>query len=170
MSDDLSAFILQMQGLCKERDGHWEWIGATTSKGATPIMNWRGKSVMVRRTLLRLKGIDVTGKRATYGCNNPRCVNPSHITTATCSQLRRRDAKNRPRDALWRANISKAVRAKRGKLTDQMVAEIRAADGTQRQIAARYGIAQATVSSIRRGVKLVDYTNPINALVAGRMR
>jgi len=169
MSDDFSAFVLQMQGLCKERDGHWEWIGSTTKKGATPVMNWRGKPVTVRRTLLRLKGIDLTGKLATYSCTNPSCVNPNHITTATYSQLRLRDAKNRPRDALWRANISKTVRANRGKLTDQMIAEIRIADAPQRQIAARYGIAQATVSAIRRGVKLVNYTNPISALVAGRM-
>lgn len=167
MSSDLKAFILQMQGLCKAKDGHWEWIGAMSQPGATPCMNWRGKTVLVRRALLKLKGIDMNGKRATYKCGNPLCVNPEHIITMTPSELRLRDAEKRPRDVLWRAAISQG-RRKNGKLTDEMVAGIRADNRPQRQIAATYGIAQATVSSIRRGVKLVNYLNPIAAHVARR--
>lgn len=50
--------------------------------------------------------------------------------------------------------VTQAVNVRRGlmrKLADAEIAEIAAAPGTQREIAARFGISQAHVSNIKRG-------------------
>lgn len=80
---------------------------------------------------------DVPARRdVAHRCNNKLCVNPLHLYIATRSQ-NHRDAR---RDGL-----------QRGKLTRKDVEEIKAASGLQREIAARFGIAQQTVSCIRSG-------------------
>lgn len=53
------------------------------------------------------------------------------------------------------------------KLNSELAAEIRDAEGTQREIAARFGISQATVSVIKRGKTWRDYFNPFIQLIGG---
>lgn len=85
------------------------------------------------------------GSVVMHACDNPRCVNPAHLSLGT-QQDNIRDAVRKGR---W------AVR----KLTDEDVATIRElrASGVQaKAIAARFGIGRSTVSDIARGVSRTE--------------
>jgi predicted XRE-type DNA-binding protein len=62
------------------------------------------------------------------------------------------------------AKISSVAR-QHAKLNEQLAEEIRQADGTQREIAKRFGVSQATVSVIKRGKTWRDYNNPFAQLI-----
>lgn len=70
-----------------------------------------------------------------HSCDNPPCVNPAHLSAGTQAENMGQMADRRrwPR-----------------KLTDEQMAEVRDADGTQKEIARRYGISQGYVSVIKR--------------------
>lgn len=87
------------------------------------------------------------GHEAAHSCGrgNEGCVNPAHLSwaTKTRNQLDRRR----------HGTKSNAVWGWRGKLSEAQVEEIRALRGsfTQRAIAARFGISDATVRDIYSG-------------------
>lgn len=147
--------VAYLQARTVEVGDCWEWPGA-------PVMRHQGRPQNVRRVIAVEMQLPVEGKLATVKCANPVCCNPEHVVLLTRRQLQQRTAKLtqlHANPARARKLATKARAA--GKLTEAQVAEIRAIEGvTQREIAARYGITQATVSAIRRGVKWKDYSNP----------
>lgn len=146
----------------------WEWNGATQTKSPTPMINYQRKVKPVRRLLAETLGKNITGKFVTCKCRNELCVNPDHLLIVTRKRLQEIVSKERN-------YTSNPVRMKKladkarlnSKLTLELAAEIREAEGTQRAIAARYGISQATVSVIKRGVTWRDYSNPFAQLIGG---
>lgn len=81
-----------------------------------------------------------------HACDNPRCINPEHLVLGT--------HKDNTKDMLskGRSNPPAGTRSATAKLTEAQVREIREANwGTQKQIAARYGIGQDAVSRIKGG-------------------
>lgn len=147
----------------------WEWTGALQSARGSPVMRYERVAQPVRRVIAIELGMQVKGRMATVRCCNSLCVRPEHVVVLTRKQLQQRTAKVTQLHANPTRCRKLAQTARRtAKLTEAQVAEIRAIDGlTQRQIAARYGIAQATVSAIRRGVKWKDYSNPWWQLLKG---
>lgn len=147
----------------------WEWTGALQSARGSPVMRYERVAQPVRRVIAIELGMQVKGRMATVRCCNSLCVNPGHVVVLTRKQLQQRTAKVTQLHANPTRCRKLAQTARRtAKLTEAQVAEIRALEGlTQRQIAARYGIAQATVSAIRRGVKWKDYSNPWLQLLKG---
>ena len=109
----------------------WVWTGAVQSGcGCVPTMNHNGKVGAVRRFILEEQGV-VLGKRlATYTCGNENCV-----------------------------KLADNAR-KRAKLTLEIAAEIRAAEGTQREIAERFGVSQSVVGRVIRGTGWLTYASP----------
>jgi len=155
-------FITRLRKRSEEVGDCWEWTGAMQTTTGTPVMNYEGQAQPVRRAIALELGLPLQGKLATCKCINMRCVNPEHVTVVTRAQLQKRTAKANNLN-LNQARCRKLAQSARrnSKLTEAKVAEIRAIDGmTQRDIAALYGITQATVSAIRRGVKWKDYSNP----------
>lgn len=75
-----------------------------------------------------------------HSCDNPQCCNPAHLRVGSHLD------NQREKWAKGRANH----RTPAAKLTPEMVREIRAAVGYQRDIAAKYGVTQTTVSDIKR--------------------
>lgn len=148
----------------------WEWTGAVQFGSGCPVMRYDGRPQAVRRVIAIELGLQVQGRLATARCANPLCVNPAHVVLLSRKQLQQRTA----RVTQWHVNPARnrklALRARQtGKLTEAQVAEIRAIEGMkQRDIAALYGITQATVSAIRRGVKWKDYGNPWLGLLRGK--
>lgn len=65
-------------------------------------------------------------------CRNRACVNPAHLEPVSVAENRRRG------DGV--------------KLTMELAREIRAAGGSQYEIADRYGVSQSSVSQIKRGL------------------
>ncbi|HEV2540221.1 MAG TPA: HNH endonuclease [Frateuria sp.] len=86
-----------------------------------------------------LRGLEVM-----HLCDNPACVNPCHLQLGThTDNMRDMFAKGRRVAAVGESNG-------RARLTEAQVKEIRASGGSQRQIAARFGIANSQVSLIKR--------------------
>ena len=87
---------------------------------------------------------------ARHTCDNPICCNPAHIVDGTWGQ-NMQDKMVRGRHV-----VVPGTRNHNSSLTEQDVAQIRELAGTvltQREIAARFGIAQPTVSRIVRKVR-----------------
>ena len=146
----------------------WEWTGAMQSRAPTPMINYERKVQPVRRALAEKMGKSIKGKLVTCKCRNELCVNPDHLLVVTRKRLQEMVSKERKytSNPVRMQKLATKARA-HAKLTKELAAEIREAEGTQREIAARYGITQATVSVIKRGVTWRDYSNPFAQLIGG---
>lgn len=108
-----------------------------------------GKNYWAHRLMCELaKGpAPSAGHEATHSCGNGKlgCVNPRHLDWGTRSrnQLDRR----------FHGTKARGGRGVRRKLTPEKVAEIRALKGlkTQREIAAKFGVSDATIRDIYSG-------------------
>ena len=155
----------------------WNWQGALQSCGATPTINVRNpvtgkRCVMsVRRATLLEKHKDnphfLKGKLATYSCGNASCVNPEHTHAVGRRALQQRLVHELGylKNPLRMQKIAKLMRAK-SPLTPELVAQIRADDATQKELAARFGVSQAAISKIKRWETWRDTANPFAQLGA----
>lgn len=133
----------------------WNWTGALQSPGVTPTMRWNGKVGSVRRFIL----LERDGKTpnaqphlATYSCSNPMCVHPEHTTWALRRTVQRRTTREqRHQSDIVRCKKLADKARTRAKLTPELAAAVREAEGVQHEIAVRFGISQATVSAIKTG-------------------
>lgn len=92
------------------------------------------------------------GMHVLHQCDNPRCINPAHLSLGTHSQNMKECSER------GRARIPNPI--KRGeqngaaKLADVEVLSIRrllSAGRAQRDIAARFGVSQQTIANIKSG-------------------
>lgn len=164
------SLLDRIRALSDEVGECWDWKGALQRGGCTPTIRQGRGTIAVRRALAIELGLPLQGRVATISCGNRLCVRPEHVQTISRGKLQRRiavETQMHARPARARKLAEKARLT--GKLTEAQVAEIRAAEGlTQRQLAAQFGISQATVSGIRRGVKWKDYRNPWLQLMGAR--
>lgn len=124
-------------------DGCWLWMACLNSQGYGQIrINHR--SVLAHRVSYEAAhGPIQDGQQVLHRCDTPRCVNPAHLflgTPATNSDDKVRKGRQAKGEALPIAKLSPAA-----------VAAIRASTGYQRDIAARFGVAQSQVSRIKAG-------------------
>jgi predicted XRE-type DNA-binding protein len=161
------TLIEQIRKHVVEEGDCWNWTGALQGCGTVPTMNYKRKVGAVRRFILQEQGVDLDkGKRlATYTCGNTMCVNPEHTAPATRRAVQRRTTEElgHQKSLLRRKKLADNAR-KRAKLNPELARQVREADGTQDEIAERFGISQATVSAIKRGVTWKDYNNPFAGL------
>lgn len=165
----MTPLVEQINARCIEVGDCWEWQGALQACGSTPTVKVKGKVISVRRLLLKHLGVNVHGKVCTYKCGNALCVNPDHLEAIGRKKLSRRLVKqtNYTASIVRRARLADRARH-RGKLTLELVQEIKQAEGTQRAIAARFGVSQTTVSCIKRSKTWKDYANPFAQLLGGK--
>jgi hypothetical protein len=83
------------------------------------------------------------GMLVCHSCDSPPCCNDAHHFLGTQADNAADMARKR------RSNIG--AKNPQAKLTAEQVAEIRAAPGSQRKIAARFGVGQTQVGKIKRG-------------------
>lgn len=83
---------------------------------------------------------------ALHSCNNPSCVNPSHLRWGSQKENLRQAI-----DSGRAPHQGRVAGEKNGnaKLTSDQVAEIRSSTGNQSEVARRYGITRSLVSHIR---------------------
>lgn len=155
-----------LMAMCAAVGSCQEWTGNYTSNGY-PIVYVAGVGyVPVRRAVLNLKrglppnrshtvrdaGIDKPAKLVPI-CNNSRCVEHSHIRllsgAAVTRMAGRRGRFSTPSRA---AAVTLGIRAKRKNLkcSLQKAREIRAAEGTYDELAARFGVCRAMIGRIKR--------------------
>lgn len=157
----MTDLITRIQAHATEQDGCWIWHGAMQSNSTVPMIRYGNGTMSVRRAILVDRGSMMTNLQATYTCGNPLCVNPEHVEAVRRSTLQKRIAARRTEaeEILRGRNIAMAIRASspRIKRSLEFAREIRAAEGTQREIAQRYGSTQSEVSEIKRGLKWKEY-------------
>lgn len=164
----MNALIARIYKHVEEEGECWNWTGALQSCGATPTMRWQGKIGAVRRFILLERGPKTKGMLATYSCGNPMCVHPEHLVWAKRKTVQQRTTTEHghQNDILRCKKLADKARAN-GKLTLELAAAVREAEGVQHEIAARFNVSQATVSAIKTGRTWRAYgANPFAGLGA----
>lgn len=123
----------------------WTWTGTCYPNGYGQYKVPGGRMVLVHRHVARMAlGPVVDDHLVRHACDNRPCCNPLHLGVG--------DHLENMADMVSRGRSTRGEHHGGHRLTDEDVASIRAADGSQRAIAARFGIAQSHVSRIRSGV------------------
>jgi len=135
------------------RTGCWIW-GRTTSAGYGS-MTVGGKTRRVHRLALAIHlGVDERSlDEVLHSCDNPLCLNPSHLSNGTHAD-NVRDAVMKGRARAPEPPVLHGEDNPASKLTIAGVASIRAALAkgcTQASIAKRHGVSQSLVSAISTG-------------------
>ena len=129
-----------------KRDECWPWIGSLNN-GYGQWRNVAGGVELSHRASWRMfVGPIPEGKSMLHRCDNPICVNPSHLFAGTTADnVADMWAKNRANPG-----TSRGEKHGNAKLTSEQVKEIRASAEPGAVLAERYGISRTTISDIRR--------------------
>lgn len=130
----------------------WEWNGGTHGRGYGKLFDGTGTASAHRVAYTAWIGAIPDGMDVCHRCDNPPCMNPAHLFLGT-------RAENHT-DKATKGRAGKGDTGWQARLTDAQVAAIRAAitgkRGQQAQLAREYGVSQATISLIVRGLHRKD--------------
>lgn len=143
---------------CKAYEGCWEWQGYVKPDGYGQTgVRIQGTRLAHKVAWIVTNGLVPDGMFVCHKCDNPRCCNPNHLFLGT--------PKDNSQDMTKKGRAASGVRngmsthkearhwgTKNGsaKLTQSAAMQVFIAEGTQRDIAARFGICQNQVSRIKR--------------------
>lgn len=156
--------IKKVHDRCIEEGDCWIWQGAVAGRSKKPCVNWGGTKYVSRVVYEAGHGPIPGDMVVSNRCHNVLCVSPTCQIMITNQRSRERAAArgayNNP------ARIRKLALAKRAKswITDEMVAQIRAAD-TGTIAHKETGVSLGHVKAIRRGTARVDYASPFSAML-----
>lgn len=124
--------------------GCWEWTAYTDSWGYGRFQV-KGKSKLAHRISYLLEHrVLPADLKVCHTCDNPKCVNPSHLFLGT-------DADNvKDRDSKGRRKPLQGVRHGRAKLSEQDVLGIRNSTLSHVTLAKQYGVSAVQISTIRK--------------------
>jgi hypothetical protein len=126
-----------------KRDECWIWQGGRTSQGYGKF-SVSGKTALSHRIAWELVNGVAPDKQICHRCDNPSCVNPHHLFTASQKE-NMRDKKKKGRCATGEGNGN-------SKLSEEAVRDIREnyiyRKVPLRYFADKYGVAIPTVSSV----------------------
>lgn len=125
----------------------WEWQGANNGKGYSQF--WYDGRLMLTHRLAYMWGHDLesipTELLVCHHCDNPRCVNPSHLFLGTHI--------DNMADAVAKGRMPGGVRHRDAKLTDAQIPLIRqqlAAGQSTYRLAKQFGVSQWAIHAIKR--------------------
>ena len=132
----------------RRADECWIRLASTKQGGYGKITSGDGRILLAHRVSLHLTNGSVPkGMVVCHHCDNPGCVNPTHLILGTqADNIRDMHAKGR-------GNPPRGCQHPNARLTDDIVADIRADLRNHRQLAREYGIGKSTVGMIKAGVK-----------------
>lgn len=122
------------------------WIGAKDNRGYGRIY-WRGQNHLAHRVAFQVHWGRSLGTLdfVCHHCDTPACIRIEHLFCGSpADNMRDMMAKGRGRFTFGSANSNT-------KLTREQVADILCDSASHSNIAARYGVAQTTISDIKRG-------------------
>ena len=119
----------------KNNDECWEWMGTLDYKGYG-IFKLNGKGIKAHRLMAEKMGLEIKDLCVCHTCDNPKCVNPSHLFVGTVLD------NNIDKINKNRHNIPR-------KLTDDEVREIKKRNETNRAAAKKYGVTSGVIGLIR---------------------
>ncbi len=125
--------------------GCWLWISSLSKEDGYGAVYIEGVKYKAHRVMYEMhRGNIPTGLQVCHKCDVPSCVNPDHLFLGThLENMADRDRKGRRRPPKGTTNGF-------AKLNDDTIRAIRAAKGTQMEIAAAFGTDQTNVSLILR--------------------
>ena len=124
----------------------WEYSGTISSYGYGQFYH-RGKTIRAHRAVYEIyNGKIPVDLIVCHTCDNRKCINPEHLYAGTYAN-NYQDAKDRQR-----INPPYGESHHAAQLTKSDVQKIRNSNLSQRQLAARYGVAQTTISEVKRGL------------------
>lgn len=130
-------------------DDCWEWMAGKNRCGyGTFVIN--GKGDLAHRASILIEGSDIpSGMCVLHSCDNPSCVNPSHLFIGTQCE-NNQDRHKKGRSVLPDNRGSKNHYAV---LNENDVLTIRSLRGEKKQceIADEFNVSQATISMIMNG-------------------
>jgi hypothetical protein len=141
-----------------DKDECWEWTGARDHHGYGRLNRGRqGEGILkAHRASWELhNGPIPAGLHCCHKCDNPPCVNPTHLFLGTMA-TNLQDASQKRRMKGW-SGIPR-------KLTDEQVRELREfvnAGATCEQAAARFGISDSHASALALGQRRLEAGGPI---------
>jgi hypothetical protein len=128
-------------------DQCWEWQSSKNNSGYGKF--WlNGRTDLAHRVSYKLHQGPIPARlQVRHICDNPPCVNPSHLLVGS--------GKDNARDALDRGRYRRGSGNGRAKLTFTQVAEIREhwqrGDETQVSMARRYGVSRSAIQWVLNG-------------------
>jgi hypothetical protein len=128
----------------------WNWLGGKYASGyGRKRAAGKESSTAHRYSYERHVGPIPDGLQIDHLCFNRACVNPAHLEAVTA--------------------VENSHRRRKGMvLTDEQVAAVRAAAGSQRGIAARFGISRGFVRDIQSGHSRAVITEASSCVLPGR--
>jgi hypothetical protein len=133
-------------------DDCWLWNAARDRYGYG-VFGVDRKAAFAHRVAWKISnGYEPRGLCVLHNCDNPRCVNPRHLSVGSQAD-NLRDMRNKGRDKPPPAISLHGTLNGSAKLSDAEVAEIRSSAGVipQRTLAKKYGISPAQVCRIQTG-------------------
>lgn len=128
----------------EKTDGCWLWTGAMLKTGYGSI-RVEGKAQRAHRVAYTLEvGKIPEGMPLRHSCDNPRCVNPSHLIPGT--------KRENTKDAIERGQHVCGERHYQAKISNHAVVAIRAAISAGvpgKFLAKQFGVSQSTISEIK---------------------
>jgi len=170
----LAQRIIESGSIPEPNSGCWIWTRAHFVGGYGSV-GFMGRSYRAPRLSFAAYHRPPGRLFVCHRCDNPTCVNPDHLFAAShrdnMADMVRKGRHVAPKGARhgrhtkpWRTARGArngthtkpetrviGERNHRCRHSDETIAAVRAAIGTQREIAARFGITQSHVSKIRRG-------------------
>lgn len=123
----------------------WEWQGCRKKNGYGYLGKSTGRLYAHRISFEVSTGHPPGAFFVCHRCDNPGCVNPAHLFLGT--------AADNADDRGAKGRSAKGSKIGTALLRDAVVLQIRAAEGTQKEIAARFGTSRSNVSLIKRRVR-----------------
>ena len=128
-------------------DECWEWSGARTEKGYGVFAYSHAKQVRAHRLAVELYSGKPPHGMVLHKCDNPACVNPTHLEVGSHKENMRQMAD--------RKRVVRADRHHKAKLTTIEAVAInllhRSGNHSTRDIAAMFGMSQPTIAALVKG-------------------
>lgn len=126
-------------------DNCWEWGATILDSGYGQVWAW-GKRRRAHRVSWQLVHASPLGDNdlVLHRCDNRKCVRPEHLYVGT------HEENMRDRSERDRVHRPKGIAHPSAKLTEDDVRVIRTLPATQRALAEKFGVSQATISLIRQ--------------------
>lgn len=135
--------LYKLMPVRKTKTGCWNWLNAVNAGGYGVVYG----GLSHRFVYEVVYGEIPNGMCVRHSCDNPSCVNPDHLLIGTHTQ-NMRDMKERKRA---KGGVLRGEKHSLTKLTLAQVQEIRESSGvSQKILAGKYGVSQATISNIKR--------------------
>jgi hypothetical protein len=126
----------------------WEWTGKKCNWGYGSLWAGDGKLIGAHRLSYILhKGDIPDGMVVQHDCDNPACVNPRHLTLGT----HKTNSDDKMRKGRWKPGGSRGEGIANSRLKEADVIQIRAANGTLREIAEQFDVCEGAIWNIRSG-------------------